>query len=55
MTREEDIDYSDKYATRKKKSDLYNRAQLINSSNSEILTNSLKFYPSSKWWGAQVI
>jgi N-acetylmuramoyl-L-alanine amidase len=56
MTREEDIDYSDKYATRKKKSDLYNRAQLINSSNYEILLQiHLNSYPSSKWWGAQVI
>ena len=51
MTRDADYDLSKKGVSRRKKSDLYNRAQMINNSNADIYLNSSVH---TNWKGAQV-
>lgn len=54
LTRESDKDLADPNATYRKRSDLGNRATLINASTAELyLSIHLNSYPSSKWSGAQ--
>lgn len=55
MTRTTDTDLADNNATYRKRSDLGNRAKLINDSSASLyLSIHLNSYPSSKWSGAQV-
>ena len=55
MTRYDDYDLSNNDVSYRKKSDLYNRAKIINESNSDIyLSIHLNYINSSKWNGAQV-
>ena len=55
MTRITDTDLAAPNATYRKKSDLGNRAKLINESTANLyLSIHLNSYPSSKWSGAQV-
>ena len=55
LTRNADRDLADSDASSRKKSDLFNRAKLINESDAEIFISiHLNSYPSSKWKGAQV-
>ena len=55
LTRKEDKDLADSNAYYRKKSDLGNRARMINESDADIFISiHLNSYPSSKWSGAQV-
>lgn len=55
LTRESDKDLADSDAYYRKKSDLENRAKLIENSNVDMFISiHLNSYPSSKWSGAQV-
>lgn len=55
MTRTSDTDLADINAIYRKRSDLGNRAKLINDSTASLyLSIHLNSYPSSKWSGAQV-
>ena len=55
LTRKEDKDLADANAYYRKRSDLANRARMINESDAEMFISiHLNSYPSSKWSGAQV-
>ena len=55
LTRKDDNDLADLNAYYRKKSDLGNRAKMINESDAELFISiHLNSYPSSKWSGAQV-
>ena len=55
MTRYDDYDLSNNDVSFRKKSDLYNRAKIINDSNSDMyISIHLNYIDSSKWSGVQV-
>jgi len=55
MTRYDDYDLSNNGVTFRKKSDLYNRAKIINESNSDMyISIHLNYIDSNKWSGVQV-
>lgn len=55
MTRYDDYDLSNNDVVFRKKSDLFNRAKIINESNSDMyISIHLNYYNSSKWSGVQV-